>query len=476
MKNLFVLSSFIFLIIFIPDVKGQEIWTLEKCIQTAIEKSINIQSADVNLRSTEVDYKQATHARYPDLSAVTNVGWNFGRTIDPTRNEFISETFFNNSFSLNSNVLLYNAGKINNSIKQADVYNKAALKDLEQSKRDISLSIASLYLNILFAKENLQNTQNQLDQTKNQLTLLNKQIAVGNRPENDRLDIEAQIAVNEQSVTEATNTLNINLLNLKQWLRLDVQNEIDVVAPLSLNIGTDPDVITFDELYESAYRNQASLHASELKVKGAELAQKIASADLMPVLSAGGYLRTNYSNKGVFISGYEPYIAEQEILFNGTSATIGIPQQKPILEKSPYFDQFSDNLSYGIGFSMSIPIYNNLRARSGVQRAKLNIEKAKLNYDQLDQNLKITIGQAHADAKAAKSRYLATEKTRTAQVNLYNNGVKKFEAGSTNVFELTRLKTVMDNAVISNLIAKYDYIFRSKVLDFYLGKPIKLVD
>jgi outer membrane protein len=273
----------------------------------------------------------------------------FGRTIDPTRNEFISETFFNNSFSLNSNVLLYNAGKINNSIKQADVYNKAALKDLEQSKRDISLSIASLYLNILFAKENLQNTQNQLDQTKNQLTLLNKQIAVGNRPENDRLDIEAQIAVNEQSVTEATNTLNINLLNLKQWLRLDVQNEIDVVAPLSLNIGTDPDVITFDELYESAYRNQASLHASELKVKGAELAQKIASADLMPVLSAGGYLRTNYSNKGVFISGYEPYIAEQEILFNGTSATIGIPQQKPILEKSPYFDQFSDNLSYGIG-------------------------------------------------------------------------------------------------------------------------------
>ena len=299
---------------------------------------------------------------------------------------------------------------------------------------------------------------------------------MGNRPENDRLDIEAQIAVNEQSVTEATNTLNINLLNLKQWLRLDVQNEIDVVAPLSLNIGTDPDVITFDELYESAYRNQASLHASELKVKGAELAQKIASADLMPVLSAGGYLRTNYSNKGVFIAGYEPYIAEQEILFNGTSATIGIPQQKPILEKSPYFDQFSDNLSYGIGFSMSIPIYNNLRARSGVQRAKLNIEKAKLNYDQLDQNLKITIGQAHADAKAAKSRYLATEKTRTAQVNLYNNGVKKFEAGSTNVFELTRLKTVMDNAVISNLIAKYDYIFRSKVLDFYLGKPIKLVD
>ena len=476
MKNLFVLSSFIFLIIFIPDVKGQEIWTLEKCIQTAIEKSINIQSADVNLRSTEVDYKQATHARYPDLSAGTNVGWNFGRTIDPTRNEFISETFFNNSFSLNSNVLLYNAGKINNSITLADVYNNAARKDLEQSKRDISLSIASLYLNILFAKENLQNTQNQLDQTKNQLTLLNKQIAVGNRPENDRLDIEAQIAVNEQSVTEATNTLNINLLNLKQWLRLDVQNEIDVVAPLSLNIGTDPDVITFDELYESAYRNQASLHASELKIKGAELAQKIASADLMPVLSAGGYLRTNYSNKGVYIAGYEPYIAEQEILFNGTSATIGIPQQKPILEKSPYFDQFSDNLSYGIGFSMSIPIYNNLRARSGVQRAKLNIEKAKLNYDQLDQNLKITIGQAHADAKAAKSRYLATEKTRTAQVNLYNNGVKKFEAGSTNVFELTRLKTVMDNAVISNLIAKYDYIFRSKVLDFYLGKPIKLVD
>lgn len=465
---------FVLILIFGYNTSAQEIWTLEKCIQRAIDKSLQVQGSDLSLRGSEIDVRQAQHSRYPNLSASTNVGWNFGRTIDPTRNEFVTETFFNNGFSLNSNVLIYNGGRVTNSINQAYMGNKAAMKDLEQTKRDISLNVASLYLNILFAKENLQNAENQLRQTNDQLTLLNKQIVVGNRPENDRLDLDAQIAVNEQNITEARNNLNINLLNLKQLLRIEPDKSIDIVAPLGLLIDTDPDIVTFEEVFAGAISSQPSLQANELRIKSAQLGQKIAAADLLPSLGAGGSLRTNYSNKGFTPRFTGITYNESTVLINNQEVTVGFPDPQFELEKIPYFDQFKDNLSYGVGVSLSIPIYNNYTAQSGVQRAKLNVERAQFNYDQIKESLKITVGQALADAKAAKARFLATERTKNAQSNVYNNALKRFEAGSTNVFELTRLKTQMETADINHLIAKYDYLFRSKVLDFYLGKTIKL--
>jgi len=211
-----------------------------------------------------------------------------------------------------------------------------------------------------------------------------------------------------------------------------------------------------------------------LRIKSAQLGQKIAAADLLPSLGAGGSLRTNYSNKGFTPKFTGITYNESTVLINNQEVTVGFPDPQFDLEKIPYFDQFKDNLSYGVGVSLSIPIYNNYTAQSGVQRAKLNVERAQFNYDQIKESLKITVGQALADAKAAKARFLATERTKNAQSNVYNNALKRFEAGSTNVFELTRLKTQMETADINHLIAKYDYLFRSKVLDFYLGKTIKL--
>ena len=476
MKNLISCVSLVFVITTFSNISllnAQEVWGLEKCINYAIERSLQVEGSLISLKGTEIDANTARHGRYPNLSANTNVGWNFGRTIDPTRNEFITETFFNNGFGLNSNVVLYNGNRINNNIAQTQLNNKAALKDLEQVRRDIALNVSTLYLNILFAKENLQNAKNQLVQTKDQLTLLNKQISVGNRPENDKLDLEAQIASNEQSIIESQNNLTINLLNLKQWLRLDPDYDLDVAAPSNVELDNDPDLLTFSEVYQSALNNQSGIAASELRLKSATIGVKLAQSELLPTIGAGVSARTNYSNKGVTVNGFNQQILNQDIIFNGQTATIGFPQQVPIFEKTPYFDQVTDNLSYGVGISMNIPIYNNNLARAGVQRAKLNIQQADLNSIQLKESLKITVGQALADAKAAKSRYQASSKTLQAQTNLYQNAVKRFDIGNLNAFELTRLKTVMETSTVNQLVAKYDYLFRTKVLDFYLGRPIK---
>lgn len=458
----------------LPTVPAQKAYNLEACIERAIQANLQIQSSGIALQSAEIDIHQALQARYPNLSFNSNVGWNFGRTIDPTQNLFTTETFFNNSSTLSSSVVLYNANKISNIQKQALANRGAAEKDLEQIKKDISLQVSSVYLNILFAKENLANAETQRLQTEDQLRLLNKQIEVGNLPENDRLEIEAQLAGNDQTIIENQNILNLQFLNLKQLLRLEISEEIDIVVPEVLQITTDPDFVTFESLFENAKSNQASVSAAEFRIKSAVLNQKIVHAESMPSLVAGGNLRTDYSNKGLSVKGYEQSIVEQDIFFNNQSATIGIPQNIPIFQKTPFWDQLNNNLSYGLGVSLNIPIYSNYTIRANQQRARLNLERAQVSYDQNLETLKSTVAQAYADAKAAKMRYNATEKTRKAQAVVYDNALKRFELGNTGIFELNRLKALLETTEINHIIAKYDYIFRSRVLDYYSGKPIKL--
>ncbi|MBK9736614.1 MAG: TolC family protein [Saprospiraceae bacterium] len=201
--------------------------------------------------------------------------------------------------------------------------------------------------------------------------------------------------------------------------------------------------------------------------------EKLAKADLYPSIVAFGSARSNYSNQGLTVDGFRDELIPQTIIFNGIEQVIGFQQQFPNYVKKPYVDQVTDNLSYGFGLSASIPIYNNNLTSAAVQKSKLNAARANLNYIQSKETLKITIGQALSDARAAKSRYQASTKTLNAQTNLYNNALKRFDIGNLNAFELTRLKSQMETTSVNLLIAKYDYFFRTKVLDFYLGKPIR---
>ena len=454
--------------------QAQEIWSLQQCITHAIDNSLQIEGSEIALQNAEITRKIALQSRIPNLNGGTNVGWNFGRTIDPTRNEFINETFFNNGFQLSSNMLLYNGGRINNTIAQSKVDAQATKFDLEQMKNDISLNVATVYLNILFAKENLVNAGNQLGLTQAQISQLEKLIAVGDRPENDRLDLLAQLAQNEQTQVEARNSLTISFLNLKQILRLDPDYAMDIEVTQDIKLFTDPTVMTFDEVYSSALGTQPSINAGKLKVRSAVFQEKIANSALYPTLGFNMNGRSNYSNRGVSLAGFNINQVNQSVLINGEQSIISTFQPSPILADTPYGNQVRDNLSYGFGFSLNVPIYNNYINKGNVQRAKLGIKNANITLDQTKETLKITVGQALADARAAKARLDASTKTLNAQNNQYDNALKRFDVGSLNSFDLTRLKTQLETSTVNNLIAKYDFIFRTKVLDFYLGKPLVL--
>ena len=221
-------------------------------------------------------------------------------------------------------------------------------------------------------------------------------------------------------------------------------------------------------------QNQNRVEAAKLRVKSAELGQKIAQSAYFPTVGLGGSLQTNYSNKGFDITGTDQVINFTDVVINGQNVSVGFPSSIPIFEKTPYFNQVTDNLSYGIGMNVSIPIYSNYNARAGVQRSKINTDLANLNFEQIKDNLKIEVSQALNDAKAAKSRYRAAEKSKIASENLYKNTKKRYDIGSAGTFELIQNKTLLDNAIINETISKFDYIFRTKILEFYLGLPLTL--
>lgn len=452
--------------------QAQEGWTLDRCIYHAIENNLQVMLKENSKEAVELSLQNATHQRYPYLNSNINLGWNFGRTIDPTTNSFITETFFNNGISMSSGVTLFNANKINNSIRLAKLNGEITEDELNQIKQDIALQVASSFLNIVFAQENLKNAQEQRTQTERQFQLVRSMIAVGNRPENDLLDIEAQLLQNDQSIITASNTLSAGKLALKQLLR--IEEDMEIVIPENIQITTDPDIMTDNEVYQTALQTQTRIHAAQSQVDGAVLRHKISKAGYYPTFGVGGSLQTNYSNKGKVVSGVEDFVAYQDLYVNGTLVNVGFPQQIPILDKKNYFPQLKDNLSYGVGFNCQIPIYSNLNVRTSAQKAKLDIDNARLNLEVEENALKTKVNTALNDARAAKAKFASTQKVMDVQQRLLDNTNKKYEAGNTNTFELSNIKTQFEMAQINNLIAKYDYIFKIKVIEFYLGKALAL--
>lgn len=465
------------------NLSSQDVWSLEKCILHSQDASISVNQAELSIRQAHVTLNQAKQSRLPSLSGNANVGWNFGRTVDPTTNEFITETFFSNRYGLSSNVILFNGMQINNSIKQSKIDLEASRNETEQVRRDVALTVASNYLNVLFAIENIEISERQLELSRQQLDRTLKEIDAGRLPAAERLNLEAQIAQSEQMLIQSRNAYDIAILQLKQVLRLDPSFPFEVVAPEGVPVSTDPDMVDFEEAFAEAQKNRPDLYGQGLRVQSADLGVKLAKGDFLPTVSAFGSLGSAYSNQAreaidfmevdittpVVISSNDPRLPVDNLPAELKTSSI-----VPITDKPAYSTQLDNNLSYGFGFSVGIPIYRNGITKSSVQRAKLNAINSQLQYDQILENLKIAVQQSIADARAAKKKLEASEKSLNAQKLAFDNTNKRLEIGAANTFEWESQKTQMENAEIQVLIDKYDYLFKIKILEFYLGKPLKL--
>lgn len=478
MKGQLLLASF-FILGFCQTSFTQETWSLEKCIEYAKDNSLAIKTAKYTVVDAQLSEKQARLQRMPFVSGRGSFGQQFGRTIDPTTNTFRNQRIGFNSWGVDANITLFDGGRIHNQVKQSELDVQAARMSEMVQTNDLGLNIANTYLQILNAQEQFANAEIRLNLSKEQLSRTDKLIDAGTLPANDRLDILAQIALNEQQIIQAQNAVEINYLSLYQLLELEIGKEFLVEKPAIVIPENDGlDKIAFQNVYNTALTTQPQIQLDELRVQSAELGVNLAKANMYPSLSLFGGLSTNWS------SAAQTFDAENAIFDFGDGAPVlvnGIPAEVSQLELTnapfsdvSYFDQLDQNFGQNFGISLNVPIYSRGINKIAVERAELGILNAGLNSQQNRQALKTEVQTAIANARAAKLTLAAAQKTVDANIRAYENAQKRFDLGSINTFDLTTAKNNLDSSEVDVVVAKYEYLFRLKIVDFYLGKPLKL--
>ena len=462
---------------------AQETWSLEKCVRYAQQNSLTIKQAQYGIQNAELNAKQQRFNRLPSVNGSMSAGVQFGRTIDPTTNSFNNDRIGFNSYSLNAGVTVFNGNRINNAIKQSKIDLEAAVLDAEASVNDISLLVASAYLNILLAEEQLENAKNRLELSQEQLDQTEKMIQAGTLPVNDRLDFVAQIALDEQTIIEAENQVNINYLNLKQLMVLDPSQDIRIVKPdIAVPSDANPEAFTLEQVYSSALGTQPQVKAGDLRIESAKYQELLAKGNLLPRVSIFDGLSTNYSS--IAKDFLNPNTDNAMLVLEETGRPVVVNGQEAIVQEfftsgvvfpnKSYTDQLNENFGQNVGISVQVPIYNNHFNRISMERARVNALNAEVSSRQIRQTLKTNVQRAIADAKAAKESFKAAQRSVDAAEAAYDNSQKRFDLGAINTLEFSTARNNFDRAQVELTRAKFQYIFNLKIVDFYLGKELKL--
>lgn len=462
------------------NLNSQETWTLERCIQYAKDNNITVKQSEANVRTALLSEQQAKASRLPSISANADVGEQFGYTIDPTTNQFSSVATGFNSLGLNAGVNVFSGGLINHTIKQAGWNLKAATADAEQLVNNLGLQIASAYLSILLGEEQLENAQKRISQSQEQLNVTLKLIDAGTVPMADKYNIMAQVAQGEQAAVQARNNVELSYLNLKQLLQLEPDFDLKIERPeVPIPADANPDALNLPGVYQTAVGTQANIRSADFRVKSAEEGIAIAKSAYFPTISAFANLSSSYSSQ---LRDYQnPELGDivlgQPIIVNVNGSDVEIRQYGPSSISYPkvgYFDQINRNFGQGVGASIRIPIYQNGRTHLNVERARLSVLTAQMQQIQTQQQLKNDIQTAIANARAARLTLDAAQKTFDATDIAYQNTVKRHSLGTINTLDLTTARNNRDIAETDRVVAKYDYIFKLKILDFYLGRPLTM--
>lgn len=472
MRKLIIGVAFIFLGFM---AQAQETWSLSKCIEHALQNNIQVKQNLLSADLAKANYDQSIAAMAPSLNAGASHGYNWGQRIDPFTNQFATNRVRSNNLGLSSSVTLFNGLQMQNTVKKNNLDLMASHYDVEKMQNDVALNVATAYLQALFTEELLLVAKNQLMITSNQAERTQKLVEAGVLPEGSLFDIQAQMASDEWQVSNAENQKDLAYLSLKQLMNLKGDATLSIEKP---EIEVPADALAESSpsaIYNTALTNQPEIKSAETTVLSADKGLAIAKGTVSPSISITGSIGTGYSGLSKQVTGYEIGIpspsgitATGDSVYNFSDAII------PTLETTPFGDQLEQNLNENLTFNLNIPIFNGWQSRTAIARAKINRQSAELALEASKLQLEQTIQQAHADAKAALKQYFASTKALEALDKSFEYAQKRFDVGLLNPTDFNETKTRLANAESEAVRAKYDYVFKLKVLDFYQGKPLTL--
>lgn len=464
MKNFFIAFLFIAL-----SAKAQSEWNLQQCVDYALKHNIMLQQAEINNQITKNNSAQSKASVLPSLNAGAAHTYNFGRTIDRYTNTFANTQVLSQNFYISSNLVLWSGLSQLNNIKANQYAYLAGAEGVKQQRNDISLNVATAYINVIYCNELLKIAKGQFDITKQQLEQTEKLANAGTVAKSAVYDVKAQLASEEVNVTSADNNYQIAMLTLKQLMNLDTLNSFRISKPDVDVQGENLLGNSVQNIYEAALKNQPSIKSAEYNFLMAEKTLAAAKGRVSPTISLNGSIGTGYSGLAKDVVGYNN--VTDTLGYIGTTP-FTYERQDPILKETPFNDQFKNNTNKSIGLTITVPLFNGLQTYTSVKNAKLNAVSAKLNQDLAEQNLYKTIAQAYANARAALNKYAASKSSVDASEQSFQFAQQKFNVGAISAFDFNTAKTRLVNAQSNLIQAKFDYLFKLKVLDFYQGKAL----
>jgi len=432
-------------------------WTLKECVDHALENNLSVQQAKYTTDLRKADVATAKGDFLPGVSGSASQNFSFGSGFDARTNRRVSADRRSNAFGLNTQMTVFDGFRIKRSYEQTKNSYDASLLDLEKMKNDISLNIVNSYLNVLFNKENLKIAEAQVKISEEQYNRTNELVNEGVQPRGNLLEVEATKINDENAVVTAENNVALALLELSQLLQIpnqgfdiqDVPININTVALLYNNTN---------EIFEKAVALQPEIKSAEIGVVNAETGIEIAKSDYLPSLSLSAGLNTVYNHQ------------------QGTSDDFFIPDPNDptqlVLVENGFWDQIEDNFGQFIAFNLNIPVFNRGQVKANVDRAKINEDIAKVNLADQKRALREAIERAYINAKATLKEYEAAQKSVEAQQLSFNYAQERYNLGATNSFDFEQVRNRLVNAQATLTRAKYNFVFRTKVLEFYYGIPI----
>jgi outer membrane protein len=456
---------------------AQEKWDLRKCVEYALEHNITIKQQDIQAKIAELTLKQSRASQIPSLNLGVNLGMNTGRSIDRTTNQFTTESIIYNSFSLQSNVDLFNWFSKRNTIAGDRYSSEASRAAVDKLKNDISLNIASAYLQVLLAKEQINVSKVQITQSKYQLDNTQKLVDAGSLPELNLAELEAQLATDSAALITAEGTEIQSLLLLKSLLQLDAGVAFDVVAPPVEQIPIEPIAeLQPEAVYVLALKNLPQQQVNQFRLDAARKYADAARGQMYPTLSLGASLGSNFSN----LKNNQQQIGLLPIGFDTVAAVSGsnIPVVRPKFDSrfyaNPYGTQLSDNFSNNVGISLNVPIFNGRTARTNWEKQKLNVDNLSLQRDLDNMTLKQDIYRAYTDAATSLQKFNASTKRVSSAQKAFDFAQKRYDVGLLNTIDLLTNQNNLFRAKIDRLSAQFDFVFKMKLLEFYRGQGLKL--
>lgn len=464
---------------------AQKLWTLLECVQYARDSNVTVRQSKIQELLSGVDYKQNQMSRLPTANYGNSLGFNSGRSNNPTTGILENQRFLTFGVNFQTSLDIFNFYSKRNNILAAQWNYEASKATTEKTKNDISLTVANNYLQILLAKEQEKIALVQLEQSKAQLINVQRQVNAGTLPELNAAELEAQVARDSASYISALGNIEQAYLVLKSSMNMEADQQIQIDTPSAAQIPLEniadlqPEIV-----YALALKNLPQQKANDFRLLSAQKKALAARGAMYPSLALIGNLGSNlvYFRNPIFnqtVIGYKP-IPLGPAVPNGSSF---IPVQEPIISQgdrigyfksSPFGRQLSDNFGQSIGININIPLFNGYSSRSNWERAKLNITSAELQQIQDRQTIKQDIYQAYNSATIALEKFNASAKSVSAAQRSYDFSLRRFDIGALGTYELTTNQNNLLRAKLEYVLNQFDYVFKMKVLEFYKGQGLKL--